>query len=341
MFDKCKIANLDLQSNPITSVEFGFFSVVVVHGRLFPACDLMCCMLPTMEGARAWCQGFDGGDSCQDQLISPILNYTVWLIIGLCILLNVIALVRHYMHGNKSTPLLLHVFIADIATAAYLCIMGATSISYKDVFVYHKLSWPSGIRCQIASVVSFISLEVSSTLVFVVELQHMFVAAYPFRVIVTGTPRVCTLVGLFSWSLWVIVGWLPHVLHYFGIWQISLSTVCLYHDLGQLTPWKPIFAGIFVGLNQVLSISTVVCCCITYQLVMRTNKSAAARKSKYVMQVKKRMLFAGTANIVGAAPIMIINVLTFCGITPSELMWAISATIIIPIFTIINPMVYM
>ena len=336
MFDKCKIANLDLQWNPIASVEFGLFSVVDVVERLFPAFDLMCCMLPQINGS-VQCHRFERDDNCTDQLISPVLNYLMWLVCFLCIVLNAALLVKHYKHSNKSTPVLVHVYIADLVTAAYLCILGASSISYRDIFYYHKLSWPSSIPCQIASVLSFISLQISLTLKFVVELQHVCVTAYPFRVIIS--PRVCTVANTLSWSGWMLFGWLPHILHYFDVWQISLNNMCLYYDLGQLTPWKFMFTGVFMGLNPVLSTCTLVCCFITYKVVLSSSRSTctAHTNSKHVKRIKKRTLVTGISNVVGCTPAVIIGAVTLCGIAPSELMWTIIATAIIPIFTIINP----
>ena len=337
MFDKCKIVNLDLRWNPIFNVEVSLFDLVEVSEHLFPAFDLMCCMLHRAK-ASPQCHGFESDDICSDQLISPVLNYVIWIVFSLCFLLNVVALGKHYRQGNKSTPLLVHVFTADLVMVLYLCILGASSLSYKGIFYYHKLSWASGVPCQIASVVSFVSQQTSLTILFVAEVQHVCVTAYPLRRIVS--PRVCTLVIFFSWSVWVILGWLPHATHYFSVGQISLNSVCLYYDLGQPTPWKALFTGVFVVLNVALSAGILLCCCIIYQVVLRSSKQLNKHKGEYIIKVKQRMLVVSVSNVVGCLPCITVSVLTLCGVSPSELMWAITAVTLIPLFAIINPIVY-
>ena len=342
MFDASIVAILDVSKNPLTSVEYDFFHTVEISDVLIPATDIMCCMLS--DGSlSASCKHNGDMNECKDLLGSSVLGYLIWLICLLVAIPNLICFFKLYELTNSSSVCLGNLVTGCLAVLPYLCVLGVQDLIYEDAFYYERIQWPSGIKCCIAMLSSFISSQISITLVVTIAAQRTYITAFPFNV--PPSKKASIMIATTAWFVWTAVALIPHLTNYLDVWQFKVpNDMCLYHDLRVSVLWKIVFVFVFVGLNIAMHIAVIVCCCIIYRCVVQSSKNvrrSQQKASKRVFQVRKKMVTVSLSTIVSNLPMVLISLLTLCGIVPSDLVWEIIAVVVVPLPSIIYPIVYM
>ena len=344
-FDSCTIYNLDLSHNPISQADHTFFTEVQVGGTLFPATEQMCCML--FEGdLNALCSIDWKVSVCRDLLVSDVIAYLMGLMCLFCMVSNFYCLFKHYgvktykgftvLTGNLST--------ANLAIIPYLVILGVQHLVYKGVFYYENHNWPTSIYCNTAAVSSFISQQMSLTMVVVISVQRALVTSFPIKFKSVSSKMMSHIVAGVSWSLWFFAGFFLILTNNIDALKISISNdVCLYQDLRFAGPLQYVFSGMFLGVNIVFHVIIVTCSYITYKSVARSkNISKYQEKHKRrIMRVRKKMLAVVISDIVSNLPMITVSSITLCGLAPSNLIWGTIALIAVPLCSVINPVVYM
>ena len=343
MFDLCTLSKLDVSNNPLSQIDFLFFVQVQISNLLIPANELMCCMLADGH-YNGTCSTAWEVSVCDDLLVHDSLSYVIWIVCLLCLIPNIFCLFRIYKENNKFTLILTNLVTAGLIIIPYLVILGVQHSVYKGMFYYEKLNWPSRIVCHMASVSSFISLQMSLTMVVVIAAQRSLVTAFPFHCITVCSKKVNHIIAIIPWSLWISLAFLPIITNYFDVWRMSVTNnICLCHDLRFVGPWKYVFTGVFLGLNNMFLLLVIVCTFLTYWCVVKSSRNiqkAVKNRIKRETQVRKKMIIVNISNTISYVPMIVISILTLVGIAPTNLMWGIIGIIILPISTIVNPIAY-
>ena len=341
MFDISTVSKFDVASNPLTKVEYGFFGKVQISSSLIPATDIMCCMLS--DGSiDASCKSNGDKSVCNDLLVSSVLGYLLLLVCLLTAIPNLLCFSKLSKTTISFSLCLGNLVTSCLIVLPYLGVLGLQHFMYVGTFYYEKLHWSTSIYCHIAAFSAFVYSQMSLTMVGLIAAQRAYVTSFPFRL--SSSKRMPLLVAI-SWSVWIAVALIPYITAYFNVFQMSLlNDMCLYHDLRLNNPWKTVFAFIFLGLNVALHILVILCSCITYRCVVQSTKNV--RKSQKssrdrVRRVRRTVAAVSLSNIVSHLPMILISLMTLCGLAPSDLMWAIIAVVVVPLPSMIYPIVYM
>ena len=149
-----------------------------------------------------------------------------------------------------------------------------------------------------------------------------------------------------SLGVWISLAFLPIITNYFDVWRMSVTNnICLYHDLRFVGPWKYVFIGVFLGINNMFLLLVTVCSFLTHWSVVTSSRNIQKAEkdlklSKRVMLVKKKMIIVNISNTVSYVPLIVVSGLTLLGIVPTNLMWGIIGVIILPVSSIVNPIAY-
>ena len=343
MFDLCTLSNLDVSNNPLSQIDYLFFGQIQINNLLIPANELMCCMLADGH-YNGTCSTAWEVSVCDDLLVHDGLSYLLWIVCLLCLIPNVVCLCRIYKQNNKFTLTVTNLVTAGLIIIPYLLILGVQHSVYKGMFYYEKLNWPSRIHCHIASVSSFISLQMSLTMVVVIAAQRALVTAFPFHAKIVCSKKVSHVTAIIAWSLWISLAFLPIITNYFGVWRMSVTNnICLCHDLRFTGPWKYVFIGVFLGINNTFLLLVTVCTFLTYWYVVKSSRNiqtAGKNLIKRQAQVRKKMIIVNISTTISYVPMIVISILTLLGTAPTNLVWGIIGLIILPISSIVNPIAY-
>ena len=232
----------------------------------------------------------------------------------------------------------------NLAIIPYLVILSVQHLVYKGVFYYENHNWPTSIHCKTAAVSSFISLQMSLTVVVLISVQRALGTAFPIKFKSLCSTMKFHIVAIVAWSLWSLAALLPILMNNIDALKMSLrNDVCLYQDLRVAGPLRYVFAGVFLGVNVVFHVIIAVCSCITYRCVAKSNNISKSQQNheSRTMQVRKKMLAVVISDIVCNLPMITVSSITLCGVEPSNLMWGIIAVIAAPLCSAINPVVFM
>ena len=343
MFESCTVAKLNVSHNPISSVDHQFFVQVVVTNFLIPANEMMCCMLADGD-YNSTCSIPWEASVCDDLLSHNAFFYLIWIVCLLCLVPGIFCLFRIYKQDNKFRVLLVNLVTAGFGIMPYLGILGVQHLMYQGEFYYEKLNWPTAVFCQLATTFSFLSSEKSLTMVVVIAVQRALVTTFPFHARTLCSKTLSNLVAIVFW-FWIAIALVPIIANYIGVWKVVVANnMCLYHDLNLVGPWKYVFSFIFLVLNTVCHFAVVACSYITYKGVVKSDmkvQKAQHNSKKRVIQVKKKMFLVSTAYVVLKFPLILISILTLLGVAPSDLIWNIIAVLVVPLSSIVNPIVYL
>ena len=344
MFESCIIYNLDLSHNPISQVDHAFFTEVQVGGMLFPSTEQMCCML--LEGdLNTSCSTDWKVTVCDDLLVHDVITYLIWLVCLLCMASNIYCLYEHYpdVAYSSFTVLIGHLSTANLVIILYLIILGAQHLAYKGVFYYETHNWPTSIYCKTAAVSSFISQQMSLTMVVLIAVHRALGTAFPIQFRSVCSKMKSHAVAGVAWTLWFVAALLPISTNHVQFFKLFVqSDVCLYQDLRFAGPWRYVFAGVFLGVNIIFHVIIFVCSYITYKCVARSKNISKSQQNHNhrIVRVRRKMLGVVISDIVSNLPMIIVSSITLCGLEPSNLMWGTIAVIAVPLCSVINPVVY-
>ena len=200
MFDLCTLSKLDVSNNPLSQLDYLFFVEVQISNLLIPANELMCCMLDDGH-YNGTCSTAWEVSVCDNLLVHDGFSYLLWIVCLLCLSPSVVCLFRIYKQNNKFTLILTNLITAGLLIIPYLIILGGQHSVYKGMFYYEKLNWPSRIHCHIASVSSFISLQMSLTMVVIIAAQRAVVTTFPFHAKTVYSKKISHVTAIIAWSL--------------------------------------------------------------------------------------------------------------------------------------------
>ena len=341
MFDSSTISKFDVASNPLTEVEHYFFCKVQIKDYLIPATDSMCCMLSD-GSSDASCKGGGERSVCNDLLVSSVLGYLILLVCLSAAIPNLICFYKLSQSKNNFALTLGNLVTSCLMVLPYLGVLGVQHFLHEGTFYYEKFHWSTSIYCHTASFSAIVYSQMSLTMVGLIAAQRAYVTSFPFRLHSIQMPL---LVAAISWFVWIVVALIPYITEYFSISQISLlNDMCLYHDLRLSSPWKAVFTFLFLGVNVALHILVIVCGCITYRCVVQSSKNVQKEQKNVntrVRRVRRTVAAVNLSNIGSHLPMILISLMTLCGIAPSDLMWAIIAVVVVTLPSMIYPIVYM
>ena len=211
------------------------------------------------------------------------------------------------------------------------------------MFYYENQNWPKSIQCKTAAVSSFISLQMSLTMLVLIAVHRALGTAFPMKFRSVCSKMKGHIVTGVSWTLWPFAALLPILTGYIDAFKTSVrNDVCLYQDLRLAGPWRYIFAGVFLSVNIVFHVIIVACSSITYKCVARSKNISQSQQNRNsrIMHVRKKMLAVVIADIVSNLPMITVSSITLCGLEPSNLTWGIIAVIVVPLCSVINSVVY-
>ena len=225
MFDSCIIYNLDLSHNPISQVDHAFFTEVQVGGMLFPSTEQMCCMLLERD-LNTSCNTDWKVTVCDDLLVHDAITYFIWLVCLLCMVSNLYCLYEHYPDAAYSsfTVLIGHLSTADLVIILYLIILGAQHLAYKGVFYYETHKWPTSIYCKTAAVSSFISQQVSLTMVVLIAVHRALGTAFPITFRSVCSKMKSHAVAGVAWTLWFAAALLPILTNHVQFFKLFVQS---------------------------------------------------------------------------------------------------------------------
>ncbi|XP_030846903.1 G-protein coupled receptor GRL101-like [Strongylocentrotus purpuratus] len=390
---------LDLSYNPILHIEEGAFAnlrnlvylffVEVYLPSIEPdiisnlsslttvsaSDNRLCCLLSDQENVTcARTSPKSPLETCGRLYPSVVLGAFGWIIGFTALVGNINVLVlrlRQDRNINVQTLLIINLAVADCLMGVYMIFITSADIHFGETFFLSAPWWRDSILCKVASVLAFISSELSVLTLTLITLERLICILFPF-----GKYRfdlkVTRVLLVALWIIVFMVGLVPFLLdsHLSGIY--GLSDVCLglplHVDSGETgilrfereLPWSEEFVVvydvissdsrpswiysvvIFIGLNMVLFIVILVCYISMFIAVQRSARSVGNSKMRgRDITVARKMAFIVLTNFACWMPIIIMGILTQTGLVvlPSSL-YAWTVIFILPINSSINPLLY-
>ncbi|XP_041457466.1 G-protein coupled receptor GRL101-like [Lytechinus variegatus] len=390
---------LDLSYNPILHIDEGVFAtlrniiylffVEVYIPSLEPdvisnlsslttvsaSDNRLCCLVNDQENVTcARTSARSPLETCGRLYPSAVLGIFGWMI-GLTALVgNIVVLaLRFHQHQELSVQILLiiNLAVADCLMGVYMIFITSADIHFGDIFFLVAPWWRQSIVCKVASVLAFLSSELSVLTLALITLDRLICIIFPFgkyhlNVKITGVFLVV------AWLTVLVVGVLPYVIYSDLSGIYGLSDVCLglplHVDSGETgllrfqreLPWSEEFIVvyeaissdirpswiysviIFIGVNAILFLFILICYISMFVEVKRSTRSVGNSEMRWrEIKVARKMAFIVGTNFACWMPIVIMGILTQTGLVvlPSSL-YAWVVIFILPINSSINPIIY-
>lgn len=164
--------------------------------------------------------------TCADLLGNETGRYVLWILGLICILNNLMSIMHHFSFdlfklNNIHTFFLLNLSLSDVLMGIYIAVIAAVDITLRGRYASGEDVWRSSTKCQIATIVSLVSVLTGSFFLMTIALSRLLVIKYP-TVELQLTRRLSMSLVVTTWSMVFFVSCLVHVRADF----LSFSGVC-------------------------------------------------------------------------------------------------------------------
>lgn len=341
------LKKLDLRHNALQSLSEQLFHTVPRLDHLETDEFRWCCLA---RAVRTCLPAADEFSSCEDLMSNLVLRVCIWILGFVALVGNTFVILWRSIYSSKNKMhsfLIVNLGLGDLLMGVYLLIVAAVDVQYRGVYSAYELVWKNSFLCQFAGFISTFSSELSVFTLTVITVDRLITIKFPFDVLEPSVVR-----GVMA-GVWVCVGALAALplsrLDYFGNFY-GRSGVCLALHITNEKPdgWEyAVF--IFLVLNS-LSFTVIAVSYALMYVAARDTHSAArpstgggvhgadARASEGAMATRMTLIVATDAAC--WLPIIVLGVLSLCGIAVPRKVFAWIAVFVLPLNAAVNPVLY-
>jgi len=280
--------------------------------------------------------------SCEHLVASYTLRTLIWLVVIFIFSSNVYVICFWSFRWRNAGKISNHnlsvvsLALSDILIAMYLGIIGSASLYYEGIFIKVEEDWKSSILCEMASMLSLLSLEMSVFSLFMSSVEKLHVFLHPFQ----PTPFSSkTIVKLFL-LVWILFSSLSSCLT-FIILPVPNSLCLPYHfhitDDGRES--KFIVISILI-LGLVFLIGILFMNVATITILKQSQKAAGRRTSSKDKVALIRTILASSSNFLSWVVVVPVALMSLSGYELQSDIMAWVAIVGLPLNSILNPAIY-
>ena len=188
---------LYLTSNPLKYVSGFVFDNLNQVEQIRSDWYMICCIIPKVLDCQPRASIFS---SCTDLLESKLHQIFVVVLVTLSIMPNAIIICSHRLRHEVDKTIFTHLSIADFTMGLYLGIIASVDISFRDRFNVIIMNWLKHPACFTASMMSFISSEMSLFILAMIS----FVRAYNLQLL-RGYSSLQKIMNISVFLLWFVI----------------------------------------------------------------------------------------------------------------------------------------
>lgn len=347
------IERLDLRDTDVNNLPYAdMFKQVIISLSLRTNSFKLCC--PQLHNAStnmsACTSTKDPFSSCADLMSNLALRIILWTNGILAVLGNLVVIVYRLFVDRSILSMgyghfVTHLSISDFIMGVYLGIIAIADLYFRDVYIWEEISWRKSVVCNIAGFLSTFSIEVSTIFIALIALDRFLVIRYPFGQfrIAGRSVIVCCCV---TWLFGFFVAMFP-LLPFFNHMNVyNTNGMCLGLPLTHYQRSGREFAiAVFIFLNFFMFILIAFSQVVIYRTVsaMRINETSLRNTNSRRSQdlaVAKNLAVVAITNFLFWSPIGVMGIMVQCGYSISVEAYAWSAVIVLPINSVINPLLY-
>ncbi len=276
--------------------------------------------------------------SCTNLLATETLR-GLFVVISLCIILfNVTSLIVFFLQTSNSATKIIPVSInfSEIMCGIYLFIIWISDVMHKDMFVLQEEKWRTSVVCHIASGVFLYFTIADPVFLCFLSLSRLMVIYNPFdSLFKTNTFNFRSV--LFIFVLLLIASFSTCLAIYF-LQEAIPTGLCLYFVDPEKSTLSTIVLTCLITSIQLCAAGAI--CAAHHFLMKEVQKSGNLRVSKSSGTLPLQLILISFSNILCWIPTNFVFLFSLCvSQYPSELIiW--TAVVIVPLNSIVNPLVF-
>ena len=270
------------------------------------------------------------------------IKYTIYTIAILSICLNSFAfcIIKLYFAEKTSKKIVSnmfrkHLLLSDAVMGIFFLVLSIFDILYTGDFVMVGQLWRQSIYCRMLSYISMLSLEMTLFMVLIIGVERFLAMCFPLKNIYVSVKSAWIMIML-QWFAASIVSLTPVLNLYFTNLGLNnaMCVAILCTDL--LNPW--IVVSIYV-INTIATVTNLVMHVGVMTAVhnMQHNKQFSQARRKQEFSVTIRIILLSFTNSICWLVLETVGLLHMNGIIISKAMFAGIATVVLPISTLLNP----
>ncbi|GFN74822.1 relaxin receptor-like protein [Plakobranchus ocellatus] len=351
------IQYLNFEDAKVSDISENAFSKVRSLRQLLSPNYKLCC--PAVLGAHIQshtCHFSESSKhSCNDLIEEPGLRVLLWLVCSATLIGNIITLV-YRLTWDKAIVckpyglFVTNLGISDLMMGIYLVIISVADTIYKDMYVLHDFKWRHSQACWIAGSIGTLSSITSTVFIALITADRFLAVQYPYGE-VRFTAKTMVTAVVVTWVCGAVAAFLP-MIPLAQDWVIfSNSGMCLGLPFNEKRPpgWQ-YSAVMFVTVNLILFIFIVLGQYRIFKLFKEKRKRTRNRvnprnqlsKNQRTQEIAiaKQLSLIVISNFICWFPVITMGILTLSGIAVGQSAYRWSATLILPINSALNPVLY-
>jgi len=299
----------------------------------------LCCLAESVKTCHV---PQDELSTCKNLLSSQTQTVCLWITASCSFIANIFVLVYRIISSRKSPHsnnlFLIHLACSDILMSMYLFNLAIVDVQFRDKFLIYAMSWRSGWHCQVLSILSSLSLEMSMAIICLLSTFYLMAVTGKAKHLFTPFRK-----HILCFTLWIVFGFLssgPSI----GRVPIT-SNSCILFNFGKyvFSSWEYKVPLLFC-VNSLLTAMTFGLCTksihVIYQSQLQVRQVGhVSGKSKHG-SAYRNLVFLFVSNLVTWIPVEMLLVISLCrvSISPEVTNWF--AIFVLPITSLSNPILY-
>ena len=330
---------LYLPNNNIIYVDAHVFSFTTHLQVLASNVTGLCCYADILDCSPKFDDEFA---SCSNILHHGSIKYTIYTISIISIGFNSLAFcIIKLFFAEKTKKKIVsnmfrkHLLLSDAVMGIFFLVLSIFDTLYTGDFVMVGQLWRQSIYCRMLSYISMLSLEITLFMVLIIGVERFLAMCFPLKNIYISVKSAWIMIML-QWFAASIVSLTPVLNLYFKNLGLNNAMCVAILCINLLNPW--IVVSIYV-INTIVTVANLVMHVGVMRAVhnMQHNKefSHARRKREFSVAIRIILLIFTNSScwlVLGTVGLLHMN-----GIFISKTAFAGIATVVLPISTLLNP----
>ncbi|XP_076464213.1 uncharacterized protein LOC143296261 [Babylonia areolata] len=339
---------VDLQGNALLEFPFDLFNGLGKLKTVYTENYKLCCrsILPADFDETSCHSPRDDISSCEDLLRADTYRSFLWILSFLGLLGNMGCILFRHFVAKTSMSTGFNVFVsslslADFLMGIYLVIVGTADVTYRGNYFYFEEMWTSSAVCKTAGLLSFMSSEISASMICVITLDRFLAIRFPLSHLQFQRRSGLVACGVI-WCLGFLVSVIP-LLPPMSSWEFYSQTgVCLpLLIIRQRSAGQSYAFAVMIVFNLLLFLLITVGQMLIFWTVWTTAMTAGTtKKSSQNMVIARRLTTVVISDFLCWFPIGLLGLLAFVGVPIPGVFNVVMAIFVLPVNSALNPFLY-
>ncbi|KAL5011102.1 hypothetical protein ScPMuIL_013407 [Solemya velum] len=335
------LRSLELRQNEFRRLESDTISRLLSLEYVYFDEFYMCSYAPQVQR----CQPRGNGISSHHNLLENMfLRVCVWVVAAMACAGNSVVIFGRFLLREDNQ---IHSFyiknlsLADMLMGIYLFVIGSRDMMYRGEYLKHDEQWRASWGCDVCGIISTLSSEVSVLTIALITFDRYISIMYPFY-LKKRNLKLAVGIMMTIWGVCLVLTVLPvSGIPYFGHSFYNDNGVCI-----PLHLHNPTVRGWEYSTFLILGLNLMAFLFISYAYIvmfMAIRKSTTALHSMSKCQERsfiKRFFFIVVTDFVCWIPIIVIKLITLCGVRVNGELYGWIVVFILPVNSALNPLLY-